>query len=151
MSGTMRRFTVAFLYPGLGRGGPPPLEGLRFGVLMGRSLALELFERLQSPRKRPIARRQLAILNHLLEHGPQDIPQLIKGTDTGYSGLKNPLKGLIRDVNHLMGLKAISATRSTAGAWELAARLEWPMEITETEFFRSVKNLPKAKTLSFGH
>jgi hypothetical protein len=32
---------------------------------------------------------------------------------------------------------------------ESGVRLEWPTEVTETEFFEQLKKLPKAKTHSF--
>ena len=57
------------------------------------------------------------------------------------------MQALIRDVNHLLRLNAIRIEGPEKGPWTIAVRLEWPTEITETEFFRKVKELPKAKTL----
>ena len=33
--------------------------------------------------------------------------------------------------------------------WEVWANLDWPTKITETEFFRRVKEMPKGKSYGF--
>ena len=112
-----------------------------------RSLAMELFGRLDSARKRPLAQRQLEILNRLLEVDSADLNAFAKMMAPKYDGLRRGTKALIRDLNHLLSLNAIRIEGQANGPWRISVRLEWPTEITETEFFKKVKELPKAKTL----
>lgn len=112
-----------------------------------RGLAMELFGRLESARKRPLAQRQLEILNRLLEVDSADLNAFAKTMAPKYDGLKRGSKALIRDLNHLLSLNAIRIEGPLTGPWTISVRLEWPTEITETEFFKKVKDLPKAKTL----
>ena len=64
--------------------------------------------------------------------------------------VKEPWKALIRDLNYLFELKAIAAAALAEGAgYRISIRLEWPTQITETEFFRQVKAMPKAKVHGF--
>ena len=39
--------------------------------------------------------------------------------------------------------------KTSDSQYELAVRLEWPTEITETVFFEKLRALPKVKTHSF--
>lgn len=112
-----------------------------------RSLAMELFGRLESARKRPLAQRQLEILNRLLDADGIELNDFVRMMKPRYEGLKKVMPALLRDVNHLLSLNAIRIDGPPKGPWTVAVRLEWPMEITETEFFKKVKELPKAKTL----
>ena len=116
-----------------------------------RNLMFDLFARMPTPRKHVIAERQLDILKILLEAEWTDWHQLIKQTSAIYSRLKTPLNALVRDVNSLSILGAISVEKLETGRFRLAVRLQWPSEITETDFFKKIKELPKAKTLSFLH
>ena len=102
-------------------------------------------------RKRVIAERQMAILTRLLGVEWMDWHQCIKETAWTYASLKNPLKALVRDVNHLQNLGAVRVEKVGEGRYRLAVRLEWPTEITETAFFDmiKIKGLPKAKTHPF--
>lgn len=111
-----------------------------------RSLAMELFGRLESARKRPLAQRQLEILSRLLELDSADLTDFARLMKPRYDGLKRGTKALIRDLSHLVSLNAIRIEGPEKGPWRISVRLEWPTEITETEFFRKVKELPKAKT-----
>ncbi len=114
-----------------------------------RSLAVELFGRLETPRKRAIAERQLDILNRLLEVDSMDFDQLVSTVLGRYSGVENRVKAVIRDLRSLLNLGAISVERVGENEWRLAVRLPWPTEITETDFLKRIKDFPKAKTLSF--
>ncbi|MEK6664999.1 MAG: Fic family protein [candidate division NC10 bacterium] len=116
-----------------------------------RNLMVDLFTRLKTPRKRVIAERQLEILRILLEVEWMDWQQLIRQTSGIYASLKTPLKAIVRDVNNLSSLNAIRVEKLEEGGYRLRVRLEWPTEITETDFFRKARELPKAKTLSFLH
>ena len=113
-----------------------------------RNLMFDLFQHLRTPRKRVIAERHIAILKILLETDWITLDELIKTTSRTYSSLASPRKAIIRDLNYLIGLKAVKYEKLESG-YRLAVRLEWPTEITETAFFESVKDLPKAKTYSF--
>lgn len=113
-----------------------------------RSLAMELFGRLESARKRPLAKRQMEILNRLLEVESVDLDEFARAMLPHYAGLKRGAKAVIRDLSHLVALNAIRLEGPANGPWTLRVRLEWPTEITETDFFKVVKELPKAKTLS---
>ena len=114
-----------------------------------RNLMFDLFKRLRTPRKRVMAERHLEILKTLLEADALTLDELIKRTDPEYRTLTNPHKALIRDLNYLIRLGAIAYQKLQPNGYRLFARLEWPTEVTETEFFARVKQMPKAKTHSF--
>jgi len=111
-----------------------------------RNVMHDLFKRLESDRKRVLAKRQLKILEVLLERDALDLDQLVNAVDRHYFQLKNPTKALIRDVNQLISLRAITAEKIEAGKYRIRLRLEWATEITETAFFEAVKRFPQAKT-----
>ena len=111
-----------------------------------RNVMHDLFKRLESDRKRVLANRQLKILEVLLERDSLELEQLVNAVDRHYFQLKNPMKALIRDVNQLISLRAITAEKSEAGKYRIRLRLEWATEITETAFFEAVKRFPQAKT-----
>lgn len=114
-----------------------------------RNLMLDLFTRLRTPRKRVIAERQMEILKSLLDVESMDWTDVIRHTMPLYRSLSNPLKALVRDVNHLSALGAVWVVKAEEGRYRLGARLQWPTEITETDFFQKLRDLPKAKTSSF--
>ena len=116
-----------------------------------RNLMFDLFNRLKTPRKRVLAERQIEILKILLADEKIEWVDLIERTRALYN-VKNPIKALVRDVNNLTALKAAWVHKIADGPparFLIGARLEWPTEITETEFFERVRKLPKAKTYSF--
>jgi len=112
-----------------------------------RNLMYDLFNRLMSPRKRVIADRQIAILNLLLED-EMELGRLMDLTHRHYSNLKNPSTAMVRDLNALLGLRAIWY-RHEAGKYTFFVRLEWPSELSETELFMRIERMPTAKTHSF--
>lgn len=114
-----------------------------------RNVMFDLFNRLRTTRKRVIAERHIDILKRLLAVDKLTLEELTDQMAADYKALKNPHKALIRDINYLIHLKAIGYRKLPENRYELFARLEWPTEITETEFFRSVKEMPKAKTHGF--
>lgn len=114
-----------------------------------RNIMYELFNRLKSPRKRLIAERQMEILKILLEVEHMEYEVLRRATKGIYGKLKNPDSALIRDLLNLGNLNAISIKKIGENRWTLVVRLEWPTEITETDFFAKLKYFPKAKSLSF--
>jgi hypothetical protein len=66
------------------------------------------------------------------------------------SEVRNPRKALIRDLNYLIMLEAILGKRP-ADAVQLifSINLDWPTRITETDFFKRVKEMAKAKVCVF--
>jgi Fic family protein len=114
-----------------------------------RSLALDLFQRLKSPRRRVISMRQTRILNRLLEDDWVEFGRLAVDTELAYRAVRSARKALIRDLDDLLGLGAIKMRRTGEGGYEFAAHLDWPMEITESEFFERLGNLPRSRTHSF--
>lgn len=114
-----------------------------------RNTMTDLFARLRSPRKRVMSGRHLQILNLMLDVDEISLADLTTRTRHIYT-LKNPHKALIRDLNYLIQLQAIQAKRLPEdGGFLLSVRLEWPTQITETEFFRRVKEMPKGKVYGF--
>jgi hypothetical protein len=110
-----------------------------------RDMAIDLFGRLRSPRKRVIAERQLGVLRILLDVDRIELGQLADRTFHLYSGLTDPLRGLYRDLNALFFLGAIDITERQKG-FEISAKLEWPTEMKESELFNRVNKMPRAKT-----
>jgi Fic family protein len=114
-----------------------------------RNTATDLFGRLQSPRKRVMSARHVQLLNVLLDEGEAPLRQVDQKTRHLYL-VKNPYKALVRDLNYLVLLQALRARRAPDGGdWLLSVNLEWPAQITESEFFKRAKGLPKAKVHGF--
>ena len=114
-----------------------------------RNTVTDLFGRMKSPRKRVVSNRHVQLLNLLLDEEEMNLEVLTKRTGHFYS-VANPYKALIRDLNYLIELKAITYKKlPDDGGFLMMIRLEWPTEITETEFFRRAKELPKAKVHGF--
>jgi Fic family protein len=114
-----------------------------------RDVMYQLFTRLKAPRRRVMVERQLEILKLLLDHESMELDALVERIRAHYGRLRNPLKAVRRDLVELAHLEAISMQRAGQGSIRLTIRLEWPMEITETEFFKRVKQLPKARSHPF--
>lgn len=114
-----------------------------------RNMMHELFNRLKTPRKRVIAKRQLAILDLLLNKNDLHLLELFKSISIHYNKLKKPWEAFTRDLNALITLRAIEFEESKDRVYVFHARLTWPTEITSTEFFKTLKSLPTAKTYPF--
>jgi hypothetical protein len=114
-----------------------------------RNVMYDLFTRLSSTRKRVIAKRQIEILKIFLDQEELLWTKVITETSRYYHNLSNPLKALVRDINYLLGIKALRSHRAENKAIVLSIRLDWPTYITETKFFEVVNQLPKGKTYSF--
>ena len=112
-----------------------------------RNVMHDLFGRLESSRKRVIAKRQLQILELLLEE-EYTAEALWERMKSSYRGLRGPWKAFERDLGRLFGLEAIEADERE-GVWYVSVRLEWPAEISESEFFECMKKMPGAKTPLF--
>jgi Fic family protein len=113
-----------------------------------RNVMFDLFHRLKTPRKRVVGERQVEILKLLLHDEALLLAGLQKRTEHLYR-VANPYKALIRDLNALIRLGAITFEKLEQGQFRLKINLEWPTQITETDFFQKVKEMPKAKTHSF--
>lgn len=111
-----------------------------------RTMMHDLFGRLRSPRKRFIVERQLHVLDTLLRVESMGVRELVDKTMPKYASLKSGMKGFIRDINALFELGAIALD---AKGENIAVNLDWPTEMTESEFFNRVKNMPTATTASW--
>ena len=110
-----------------------------------RNLMHDLFRRLQSKRKRVIAQRQIEILELLLQKDSMALNDLIADTRQSYGALKKPVHALSRDLSQLEYLKAVTIRPDAKNGLRVELRLEWPTEITQTDFFERLKSFPKAK------
>lgn len=114
-----------------------------------RNTVTDLFGRLRSPRKRVMLDRHVQLLQLLLDHGSQSVSEFVKQT-AGFYQVKNPRKALIRDLGYLLTLQAIDIKQLPDKLdYTISINLDWPTQITETEFFKRVKELPKAKVHGF--
>ncbi len=114
-----------------------------------RNTVADLFGRLKSPRKRVMSDRHVQLLQLFLDEDSLTLAVLEKRTGHFYK-VSNPRKALIRDLNYLVRLQAIQVKRLPGKSdFLLSINLEWPTQITETEFFKRVKELPKAKVHGF--
>lgn len=77
-----------------------------------RDVMGQMYGRLQSAKKRALAKRQLAILNLLLDREEKlDYIQLFISLERFYHELKEPFRAYVRDLTHLSGLEAIHVTK----------------------------------------
>lgn len=117
------------------------LEKSMFRDVMGR-----LYGRLASTRKRALAKRQVAVLEKLLEYErPVQFEALFKEIWPHYRDLKAIGAAIARDLIQLESLKAIQIS-GESGAHIINVRLAWATEITETQFYRDIEKLPEART-----
>ncbi len=115
-----------------------------------RNVMFDLFNRLESTRKRVIAHRQIQLLKLLLEIDEIRLTDLRNKTRTDYDSLQMAADAFLRDVVGLHHLGAITIRNEKDQPWFwVSVNLDWPTQITETEFFERVKNLPKAKSHPF--
>jgi Fic family protein len=114
-------------------------------IAVFRNVMYDLFNRLQSPKKRVIVARQIAILKMLLDAHEIDLRELINRTTTTYSNLQNANKARIRDINALIALGAVTARKKVSSNWIITINLDWPEQITESDFMERVSKLPKSK------
>jgi Fe2+ or Zn2+ uptake regulation protein len=106
----------------------------------------QMYNRLQSTKKRALAHRQREILQKLLElNEPITLDELYERLARPYQELKAPVKAFFRDLNYLLRLKAIKAVHHK-DTFLVSVRLEWATEITETKFYEEMNKLPEAKT-----
>lgn len=114
-----------------------------------RNLMQDLFGRLRSPKKRVIAERQVRILNVLLDDDLVVDDDLYRKLERSYEGLVHPWRAFVRDINGLWQLKAIGVRRRGEKEFAFYPRLEWPTEMSESDFLQRIETLPRAKTFRF--
>ena len=118
-----------------------------------RNFMAELFVRLESTRKRVIVKRQLTLLNYLLDQGGEtEFSQVLANMRDHYASLKDPSAAMFRDIGRLIALGAVGVKhQGETGRPELLieVNLDWPSTLTDTEFFERLKQLPKSKTFRF--
>jgi hypothetical protein len=93
--------------------------------------------------------RHLQILNLLLDTG--EIPLAdISGKTRQFYSVKNPGKALVRDLSYLIQLGSLNVKKlPEEKGFLFSINLDWPTQITETEFFKRVKDMPKGKVYGF--
>ena len=121
-----------------------------------RNLMHELFTRLESTRKRVIVKRQLGLLEKLLNtDGKIEFSELANSMKEEYKSRKAPVNAIIRDLNRLGALGAIwiekadGPTPKSGPVYYISVRLDWPSRITEAEFFAKIAAMPRSKTYGF--
>lgn len=123
----------------------------QIAIALYRNTMRDLFGRLKSKRKRVMSARHIQLLNLLLDEQEMKLTRLTERTRHLYT-VKNPYKALVRDLSYLIQLRAITAKRLPApdeNEFLISIQLNWPTEITETEFFRRVRAMPKGKVFGF--
>ncbi|MBI4806674.1 MAG: Fic family protein [Desulfovibrio sp.] len=114
-----------------------------------RNTFTDLFGRLKSPRKRVMSARNVQVLNVMLDGGELSFIDLYSKCRQFYT-VKNPQKAFIRDLNYLLNLQAIQVSAEGDGSkTKLKVNIDWPRQITETEFFKRAMEMPKGKVFSF--
>ncbi|PCJ52224.1 MAG: hypothetical protein COA73_16440 [Candidatus Hydrogenedentota bacterium] len=116
-----------------------------------RDTAHDLFNRLMTKKKRVLAKRQLQILNYLLEHTWVDTQSFSNYVSQFYVNLKSPNSALERDLSHLWSINAILLREDSydSNIFYIKANLEWPADIDDNEFLHRLKDFPKAKSFKF--
>jgi Fic family protein len=110
----------------------------------------DLFKRLETPRKRVLAERQIQCLKVLLSAERLGVNDFVKRVRGSYEDLRNPSKGMSRDVNALIELGAIRYFQDPLDKTQiLAINLDWPEEITESDFVKKINQLPKGRQFAF--
>ena len=94
--------------------------------------------------------RQITILTTLLANDDGlELNALFKRVKSYYGDLKSAWSGFVRDLNGLLDLGALQFKELGDDEFILSVDLDWPTTITETDFYKKVNALPKAKTHSF--
>jgi Fic family protein len=118
-----------------------------------RDTMYSLFNRLKTKRKRVIGERQIEILKALLDVETIELDKLHDRVARYYASIKNPIIAFYRDIAQLRSLHAVilhqGGPNPSPFEWPISINLEWPQEISETEFFRLIKTMPKGKTFKF--
>jgi Fic family protein len=118
-----------------------------------RDTMYSLFNRLKTKRKRVIGERQIEILKTLLDVETIELDKLHDRVARYYASINNPIGAFYRDIAQLRSLQAVVLHQSDPNPnpfeWPISINLEWPQQISETEFFLLIKTMPKGKTFKF--
>jgi len=118
-----------------------------------RDTMYSLFNRLKTKRKRVIGERQIEILKVLLDIELIELDKLHDRVARYYTSIKVPVTAFFRDITQLISLGAVVLHQGGPNPnpleWSISINLEWPQQISETEFFRLIKAMPKSKTFKF--
>lgn len=154
-----RKPRVVYAVPGLFFWGRPRLlREIRRHVSRSlyREVMAEMYGRMRSTRKRALASRRLEILETLLRRdrtmGCRRIDghtrrQLLKSFIVVESICSGPESALCSRGHQRGEARQAAPGKRSFSEFEVSARLEWPMEITETNFYAQVNKMPQAKTL----
>lgn len=105
-----------------------------------RQFAQTLFGQLRSPRRRVLAKRQLHILEELLDSPTPDTTAFFLRPDGEYRRLKYPGRAWFRDISNLLDIGAISIDENGI----ITLNLDWPRQLSESELLHRYENLPSA-------
>lgn len=106
----------------------------------------ELFKKLESPRKRVIAERQMSMLNFLLEKDTVKPQEFLNAMEPNYRRLKKSFEAFLRDVQKLEDLEAINIDEKFT---KVSINLSWAEKMSEEEFEEKLRLLPQAKSYGF--
>lgn len=123
------------------------MAGLRREIskALFRNMMYDLFGRLKTPRKRVIAKRQVEIQKILLREDSVFLDDLLVRTENLYHELAKPVEAQYRDLNYLISLGAIMYRKDSHERYIIMPNLDWPTQITHTDFMEKIRNMPKAK------
>ena len=110
-----------------------------------------LFNRLSNQRVRVIRKRQIDMLQILLDAEELELHLLWKRMKPAYANLGTSSRAFSRDLMSLVTLEAISMREVTEPVLHFVCRINlmWPTEITESEFFTRIKKMPQGKMYGF--
>lgn len=118
-----------------------------------RDVIGKMYSRLQSTRKRALASRQCEMLNKLLDKdSPIEYRELFDMLQQHYRNLSVPFRAFVRDLNQLSAMRATLVVKEPADArpeaakYNVSIRLDWATEITESDFYKRINEMPEAKT-----
>ncbi len=116
-----------------------------------RDTMYDLFNRLETKRKRVIGERQIQVLKVLLEENDLAVSRLFGRVALFYVGMKDAMGAYVRDLWQLMEMDAIVIdwNADDFGEAPVSVNLEWPQQIDEGEFLRRIKEMPKGKSFKF--
>lgn len=122
--------------------------GIEVRKALFRDMAYDLFNRMTSTRKRVIAKRQLALLNHVLDRESIGVDAAFNHLRPHYAGLGEPWSGFARDVVNMTNLGPL-ILRGAAETFVLEVDLDWPQKISGSEALAKLQSLPRPKTYRF--
>ena len=114
-----------------------------------RDMANRLFGKLENPRKRVLAERQLQVLNLMLDEGPLNYSEIFRRSIFFYVNLKNPQRAFNKDLEKLFQIGAILFDSNKGNLTVLYINLLWPEQITDSQFFETIQKYPSAQSFKF--